>query len=220
MNLQNKKSSTIFFSIVLLLVVVSLGTFLFFRKEAPTDISYTEIPCSKNPMGKCEKAPLPIDTNEYAGIISISIDGQNIYTNKKYGFQLMYPKEFDVRENNLGYPLGDSGYQGDGEFGILDPSKGAGLGSITMSILPLNDLPDLGGKIIMKKQIVVAGQTSIVSDVEYHSSIHTDRLFSYVIPLQAVDGQYLGIIMYDDPSNFHVLDKIVKSITWLPVEKK
>jgi hypothetical protein len=41
-----------------------------------------------------------------------------------------------------------------------------------------------------------------------------EKILSYGIPLGETEGKYLNISIYGDPSNFSVLDTLVKSIAF------
>lgn len=217
--MRNKKIIIIFSGILLIFSLIGLGGYLITKKEAlPEDV--TEIPCGQGLMRGCaETLPLP-DIKEYAGNISTSTDGWNTYTNKKYGFQLNYPMKYEVGDNQLGYDA--NGNKESGEFWISDPSRDMNYGTISISILSSQEYTSMENDketIKMKKQVLVLGQPTTVFDLEYRSNIHTDRLLVYAILLPSFSNKYLRVQLYDDPSNFHILDEIVRSIIWLPLER-
>ncbi|KKU82073.1 MAG: hypothetical protein UY07_C0004G0018 [Parcubacteria group bacterium GW2011_GWA1_47_8] len=174
------------------------------------------------PLGFATTTPYPPipyiipDKREYAGIISSSTKDYNLYTNKRYGFELNYPKEFTVGENILGSPV--DGKEESGQFWISSPTREAhNDGTISIQILHSKEYSVRGNeKIVTKKQTLVAGQHSYLYSInEYYPGSSNYNFILYIVPIPTYPGKYLGVTLHNDPTNFSAIDKIIQSIVWL-----
>ena len=152
----------------------------------------------------------------YAGAISTRTDGQQVYTNARYGFQFAYPKGWLVGDNSLGYStLQLSNYDISKADGKDFNNENGGRNKIEAYISdddadkPSEFYPETNRK---EKQVVVTGQSSIYREIEL---IGNDKVNSYTITLPNTDNKYLRISIYGDQANFSILDKVVGSIVWL-----
>lgn len=203
MNLQNKRNT-----IVLILVVLLVSSVVwYFLLPTKKELANTTLP------DKAVISQIPI-IDEYVGLISATTDGQNIYTSNKYGIKFTYPQGWRVGDNHLGY----------GTFQLFnyDVSQAGGKSlfpkgqnKIEASILSNNiygtstDYPEKGRVV---KQVLVAGQVATRFDIEL---VGGEKILSYIVSLPSTSEKYFSINMYGDPLNFHILDEVVGSITWL-----
>ena len=206
MNLQNKRNTMV----LILVVLLVSGVVWYFLLPTKGELVNTTLP------DKAVISQIPVKTDEYVGLISANIDGQNIYTSDKYGIKFTYPKELRAGDNHLGY----------GTFQLFnyDVSQAGGKSlfpkgqnKIEASIVSSNiygtsdDYPEKGRTI---KQVLVAGQTATRFEIELARG---EKILSYIVSLPSTSGKYLSINMYGDPLNFHILDEVVRSIVWLPL---
>ncbi len=225
MNLQNKKIAVLF--VVIFLFVG--GTSWFYCKVAKNKQQYLPITYGvpspiAPPLGSATATPYikSLEIGEYAGIISSStVKNQNLYTNEKYGFQISYPQGYVMGDNMLGYPV--DGKEELGQLWLFNPASDYGNnGAIGMNIMHSKEYSlENTDKVIMKKQISVAGQPVYVYDVEQHfAESEGYRFLLYVIPLPSHHDKYLWIKFHGNLSKLLTPDEIVKNIQWLPVENK
>ena len=157
--------------------------------------------------------PLSVNIDEYIGVISINENSQNVYTNNKYGFQFVYPKEWRVGDNHLGY----------GTFQIFNYDESEANGKsffseghnkievVITSNRTENTSPDYPEEKRITRSVIISGQPSTRYEIQLTGG---QKIFSYIILLPTHSDKYLGLRMYGDPSNFYVLDDLVKSLKW------
>jgi hypothetical protein len=155
-----------------------------------------------------------VNVEEYVGVISKSTDGRHVYTSAKYGFQITYPQGWYVGDNHLGYgtlQLYNYDYQKAEKEGFPPRDSvnkiEAGI-STSNTYASSTDYPE---KTRQTKQVTIAGQTANVDDVEL---VGGEKIRAYFIPLLTMPGKYLGINIYGNPTNFHILDEIMRSFEW------
>ena len=213
MNLKNKK--IIGLAALIIFVIVAVGFWLnTFRNISQGDTG-------KNIFGEQILPPgTPADIETYRGIIASSTTkGYNTYTSKKYGIQFSYPIEWRVGNNNLG----NGTFQLFNFFNQEEGAIRAGKNKIEIYLNPIYaynkpDTADINTKTLTKK-IVISGQLALRSEVEF-SYGDGASMISYEILIPTIPDKYLGMSMYGDPANFHILDEMVKTLKWLPAENR
>lgn len=160
--------------------------------------------------------------DQYAGEISTDASGQNVYTNNKYGFQFTYPQGWRVGNNILGMPYGGSlqlfnyadtepnassrGFtKGENkiEAAIIDSSA-----SSAILFSDSSDYPTKSRELIslrLAKETVAGINAELIGGRKYRT---------YLLQHPNMPGKSLGISISGDPSNFYVLDDLVRSIMW------
>ncbi|MDO8604419.1 MAG: hypothetical protein Q7K40_03420 [bacterium] len=208
--LRNKKT------IISILIIVSIVTLIFWLYSL-RGISKGDT--GKNIFGEQILPPgTPADIATYRGVITEGSKGYNTYTSKKYGIQFSYPEKWRVGDNHLGYGT----FQLFNFFNQEEGAMRAGKNKIEIYLNPIYaynkpDTADIDTKILTKK-IIISGQLALRSEIEFSYGDGTSMI-SYEILIPTIPDKYLGMSMYGDPANFHILDEMVKTIKWLPTEK-
>lgn len=143
-----------------------------------------------------------------AGRVSVDALGRNIYTNNDYGFQFTIPQGWKVDSNILGEKYG-------GTFRLLHTtgvSRNKIEASIGPSDGPIESTSEEFPSSINTTQMHIAGELATRVTVELVD--RSEEWLTYLIPLKATPGTALDITIFGDPSNFYVLDNLVRSITW------
>jgi hypothetical protein len=198
MNLRNNKNQIVLdLSIIFFLAIGFIWYILFTDKKEDATISQ-----------------IPANINEYIGTISSSTDGRNVYISNKYDLQFIYPEEWRVGDNHLGY----------GTFQIFNYDESEATGS---SIFPkgwnkieiaitsnstVDTSPEYPEINRITKEVLVGGQPATRVETEFTGGV---KILSYKILLPTISNKYLSMSMYGDSSNFYILDEIVKSLIWI-----
>ena len=204
--IQIRKNKIIFILITTLIIVVA---WYFLAGEQVSK------PNSSLPQTAVMPIQMPINQDEYVGMISVGKDGQSVYTSNKYNFQFIYPQGWRVGDNHLGYGMFQLfNYDASDAVGkSVFPqghSKIEALISTDDSYKSSTDYPEKGRVI---RKVVVAGQPATRFEIEL---IGGEKILSYIVLLPGDSGKYLSIHMYGDSSNFHTLDEIIESLVWIP----
>lgn len=193
-------------SVVFLIVAIIAGILIFF-KESLLNSSVPQPIATTSPSQSAD---------QYVGEISTTTSGQNVYTSTKYGFQFTYPIEWHVEDNIPGYVQLSNSNRPD-----LGQTRGFAKGENKIEVSIINgsdssaklfsETPDYPIKSRESISLNLAGATVPGVNVEL---VRGDNVRIFVVPLLHMPEKSLMIVIYGDPSNFHVLNDLVKSITW------
>jgi len=210
---MNKKN-TIIMSIVVILISL-FAIFVSWKNKIPMlAVANLPLPVIKDKI----VAPLIFDENtlkKYVGLILSNIDGNNVYTNNKYGFSFTFPQGWRVGDNHLGYGTfqifnyPESQAMERGGFPTNSKMNKIEAGISDSSAYEISLIYPEATRTI--KNVVISGQNSVRTEIEL---VGGEKILSYSIPLFSIDNQFLVISIYGDPSNFVVIDNLVKSINF------
>ena len=143
------------------------------------------------------------------GVIASSSQGFNSYTSTKYGFTFTYPADWRVGDNEIGYGTlqllnyDPATAEGKGGFPLGDNKIEAGiLGNDAAGYVGLPNWRHVG------EHTVLAG----IDMWRFDPDISDYGILTYIVTLPS--NNYLGISMYGDSSNFHVLDDAIATLRW------
>ncbi|MHB1163270.1 MAG: hypothetical protein ACYCZZ_01955 [Minisyncoccota bacterium] len=198
--------------VAIFIVATGTGVYVFFGGYHLNDNNAPQPAANTSPSQS-------IDQDQYVGEISTTTSGQNIYTNTKYGFQFIYPQGWRVGDNHLGYgtfqlfnyPDTEPGASSKG-FAKNENKIEAAVGNISinsaMSSPPNSNYATSSSELV---SLGSAGQNILRTDAELFGG---EKFRTYLLPLKNMPNESLQISIYGDPSNFYVLDNLVKSIVW------
>jgi hypothetical protein len=198
MNVRNNKNQIeLVLSVIFFMAIGFVWYLIFSNKKEDTTISQ-----------------IPVNIDEYIGTISSNVDGQNMYTSNKYNFQFIYPEEWRVGDNHLGY----------GTFQIFNYKESEatetsvfqkGRNKVEIAITSNNTVdtsPEYPEMNRITKEIMVNGQPATRFEIEMTGG---GKILSYKILIPTISNKYVSMSIYGDSSNFHILDEIVKSLIWI-----
>lgn len=178
-------------------------------------VGYLVLNTENNKIGNISTSE---NIDEYVGSISSTKDGDNIYTSQKYKLRFIYPKSWSIGDNHLG----------DGTFQIFNYDEShktgksiflKGQNKIEVVIEEKNidaTSSDYLNEKVMKNSFTFFGQPATKVEVEL---IGGHKVLYYFISLPNFTNKYLRLSIYGDPSNFYILDNLIKHLTWLdPIE--
>lgn len=221
-----KKEKKIIIIILITLFILAFGFWL----QALRDIARGDT--GKNIFGEQILNPGTIvETDFYRGIIASStIKGYSTYISKKYGVRFSFPEEWGGRGYLDGsvafanYPASE--YP---DFALTGTDGRSQISAWFEGRLPYGaigefSLATMNKQEKEKRQVMVDGQPADRWEIKAYLWGRDAHVLTYFItlppqPLQDHRG-YLRFDIYGDPANFYILDEMVKTIKWLPVEKE
>lgn len=211
---QEKRSKTILILIILFVIVA--GYFLLHKFENQISNLPKETTPSLQPPTDIQKYGTSTEAyNSYVGVITQNANGQNVYTSSKYHLSFTYPQGWRVGDNHLGYGSFQI-FNFEPEIGQKGFLKGQNKIEAGIAVIDPHDFgknTDFPEGYSTTTKVTIAGEPSIRFDINYPAG--GVRLFSYIIPIPDTLNNYIGISIYGDPSNFYVLNDLVKSLEWL-----
>lgn len=155
------------------------------------------------------------NVNDHVGTISRGANGWSVYTNLEYNLRFRYPEGWYVGDTRLGegtfqlYSYDNQKAESEG-FPPSDSTNKIEVG-IDSDATYINT--EYQEKSRVTEKLNIAGQAAIREDIEVE---YVGKIRVYFIRLPNDEQEYLGLVIYGDPSNFYVLDEIVQSLEWLP----
>lgn len=213
--MSHSRRIKIIFAVIGLFIIVA-GYLLWHQQRGQTsNLSPKESPSSLQSTLNTEKYETSTEEyDSYVGVISQNAEGQNVYTSSKYHLSFSYPQGWNVGDNHLGYgtfQLWSSDLKGVQNYIVVGNKIEAVV--ITMDPRDVGKITDYPKGYATTTEVTVAGETAIRFDVNYQAEGGT--FVSYTIPLPNISGKYFVISISGDPSNFSMLDSIVKTLKWV-----
>lgn len=157
--------------------------------------------------GDATTTPVLMSTNK--GEVTKNQDGTNQYTNSTYRLTFLFPTTWHIGDNNLSngtlqlFNYDESVYKKG--FGINENKVEARIGTESTYVASA-DYPEKNRSV---KQVVVAGQSANVLDVEFQTG---EKVYTYFVPLTLLPGKYFIVSIYGDASNFKELDTMMANL--------
>ncbi|MDB5239373.1 MAG: hypothetical protein JWO00_708 [Candidatus Parcubacteria bacterium] len=151
---------------------------------------------------------------QYQGTTSTDAVGNTIYTNKRLGLTFIYPKGWHMGSNALGlgslqlFNYDESQYAGE-NFPLTENINKIEAAISATSTYGISQ--EISEKSRQHSTLIINGQNVTRDDVEFVSG---QKIRIYYIPVPQNQDEYLSVIIYGNPSNFSVLDGIIKTVTW------